>query len=55
MNSFAPKREKPTLSAADISQPIYRLGWVNLYKKFEAEKYTVCGTHFTKKKWKGIF
>ena len=32
------------------------LGWVNLYQKFEIEKYTVCGKLILpKKKWKGIF
>ena len=33
----------------------YVLGWVNLYQKFEIEKYTVCGKLIlTQKKWKGI-
>ena len=31
------------------------LGWVNLYQKFEIEKYTVCGKLILPKKWKGIF
>ena len=31
------------------------LGWVNLYKKFEIEKYTVCGKLIWPKKWKDIF
>ena len=31
------------------------LGWVNLYQKFEIEKYTVCGKLILQKKWKGIF
>ena len=30
------------------------LGWVNLYQKFEIEKYTVCGKLILPKKWKGI-
>ena len=30
-------------------------GWVNLYKKFEIEKYTVCGKLIFPKKWKDIF
>ena len=30
----------------------YRLGWVNLYQKFEIEKYTVCGKLILPKKWK---
>ena len=30
------------------------LGWVNLYKKFKIEKYTVCGKLILPKKWKGI-
>ena len=34
---------------------IYTVGWVNLYKKFEIEKYTVCGKLILPKKWKGIF
>ena len=29
------------------------VGWVNLYNKFESEKYTVCGKHILPKKWKG--
>ena len=32
----------------------YTLGWVNLLKKFEIEKYTVCGKLIPPKKWKGI-
>ena len=31
------------------------LGWVNLYQKFEIEKYTVCGKLILPKKWKDIF
>ena len=31
------------------------VGWVNLYHKFEIEKYTVCGKLILPKKWKGIF
>ena len=31
------------------------LGWVNLYQKFEIEKYTVCGKLILEKNWKGIF
>ena len=31
------------------------LGWVNLYQKFEIEKYTDCGKLILPKKWKGIF
>ena len=31
------------------------VGWVNLYKKFEIEKYTFCGKLILPKKWKGIF
>ena len=31
------------------------VGWVNLYQKFETEKYTVCGKLILPKKWKGIF
>ena len=31
------------------------VGWVNLYQKFEIEKYTVCGKLILPKKWKGIF
>ena len=30
------------------------VGWVNLYKKFEIEKFTVCGKLILPKKWKGI-
>ena len=30
------------------------LGWVNLYQKFEIEKYTLCGKLILPKKWKGI-
>ena len=30
------------------------LGWVNLYQKFELEKYTVC-SKLISKKWKGVF
>ena len=30
------------------------IGWVNLYKKFEIEKFTVCGKLILPKKWKGI-
>ena len=30
------------------------VGWVNLYQKFEIEKYTVCGKLILQKKWKGI-
>ena len=30
------------------------LGSVNLYQKFEIEKYTVCGKLILPKKWKGI-
>ena len=33
---------------------IYTIGWVNLYKKFEIEKYTVCGKLILPKKLKGI-
>ena len=34
----------------------YTVGWVNLYKKFEIVKYTVCGKLILPtKKWKGIF
>ena len=29
------------------------VGWVNLYQKFEIEKYTVCGKLILPKKWKG--
>ena len=32
-----------------------RVGWVNLYQKFEIEKYSVCGKLILPKKWKGIF
>ena len=31
------------------------VGWVNLYQKFEIEKYTVCGKLILPKKGKGIF
>ena len=31
------------------------VGWVNLYQKFEIEKYTVCGKLILPKKWKDIF
>ena len=31
------------------------IGWVNLYQKFEIEKYTVCGKLILPKKLKGIF
>ena len=31
------------------------LGWVNLYQKFEIEKYTVCGKLILPKQFKGIF
>ena len=34
---------------------ICTIDWVNLYKKFESEKYTVCGKLILPKKWKGIF
>ena len=30
---------------------IYTVGWVNLYQKFEIEKYTVCGKLILPKKW----
>ena len=33
----------------------YIVGWVNLYQKFEIEKYTVCGKLILPKKLKGIF
>ena len=33
-----------------IASFIYILGWVNLYKKFEIEKYTVCGKLILPKK-----
>ena len=35
----------------------YVLGWVNLYQKFEIEKYSiqVVVNLFYQKKWKGIF
>ena len=33
----------------------YPVGWVNLYQKFEIEKYTVCGKLILPKKWKGKF
>ena len=33
----------------------YPVGWVNLYQKFEIEKYTVCGKLILPKKWKDIF
>ena len=32
----------------------FTVGWVNLYQKFEIEKYTVCGKLILPKKWKGI-
>ena len=32
----------------------YTVGWVNLYKKFEIVKYTVCGKLILAKKWKDI-
>ena len=38
-----------------IASFIYILGWVNLYKKFEIEKYTVCGKLILPKKMEGIF
>ena len=31
------------------------IGWVNLYQKFEIEKYTVCGKLILPQKWKSIF
>ena len=34
---------------------IWAEGWVNLYQKFEIQKYTVCGKFILPKKWKGIF
>ena len=34
---------------------ICTVGWVNFYRKFEIEKYTVCGILILPKKWKGIF
>ena len=34
---------------------VYILSWVNLYQKFEIEKYTVGGKLILPKKWKGIF
>ena len=32
----------------------YTLGWVNLYQKFEIEKYTVYGKLIFPKKWKDV-
>ena len=31
------------------------VGWVNLYQKFDIEKYAVCGKLIFPKKWKDIF
>ena len=34
---------------------MWTVGWVNLYKKSEIEKYTVCNKLILTKKWKDIF
>ena len=43
-------------SALTVQQlaPLCTVGWVNLYQKFEIEKYTVCGKLILPKKWKDI-
>ena len=43
-------------SALTVQQlaPLCTVGWVNLYQKFEIEKYTVFGKFILPKKWKGI-
>ena len=38
-----------------ISWPKCAAGWVNLYQKFEIERYTVSGKFIFPKKWKYIF
>ena len=33
----------PTKTYAFANEILFIVGWVNLYKNFEIEKYTVCG------------
>ena len=44
-----------TLAHLKLAKLLYcTVGWVKLYKKFEIEKYAVCGKLILPKKWKGI-
>ena len=50
--------DQPTFSEMDWMVNHWTIGWVNLYKKFEIEKYTLYIQYvvnsFYPKKWKGI-
>ena len=47
---------RPSSNAeSEANTGICTVGWVNLYQKFEIEKYTVCGKLILPKKWKEIF